>query len=506
MDWGPMLVMAIIAVIIGLGTYYNNQAEKRAEEEAAEVARKAAIVQHQENIQSLEQRLDNLVRSYFRAGAFLIDIGDEMTNILKSTNVESMALISNGFEKDIANQFYENVKEKCNCFKSFWEQRLDGLDSFIVDGKHYGRIYTEHWNSVCSMDGKSASARLNKYLDQMTTVEGAYELLTLKPYMCMELVWYFAMKKPFSAEDFQRAIQVYKRAFKVDHIDFIIADLYAKNQMGGEDVLQETVRNLLKTNRSGNQLTIIASALMWMKAYKSEAMILQHMLANGMEMNAKTQERLHALTNGGGKAPGSFEVKSSGSSLYFDVSALAWREEEYVGMFENLAFQDKTLTYSLAIRDENKELFVAQGLSVPNMQVIYNKFEDIFAEEYGTGVKLNLVNSIALSGSGEEHMDGILVTATECNQMSILIHIAKIGKKLIIKFYTLFMPAGADLAVQKQQALSVYKKLSLSVTMWESSLKDTMLMAVEQLLNAGNQTSADTSETVEPDHTDTPIF
>ena len=92
----------------------------------------------------------------------------------------------------------------------------------------------------------------------------------------------------------------------------IIADLYAKNQMGGEDVLQETVRNLLKTNCSGNQLTIIASVLMWMKAYKSEAMILQHMLANGMEMNAKTQERLHSLTNGGGKAPGSFEVKSSG--------------------------------------------------------------------------------------------------------------------------------------------------------------------------------------------------
>ena len=63
----------------------------------------------------------------------------------------------------------------------------------------------------------------------------------------------------------------------------IIADLYAKNQMGGEDVLQETVRNLLKTNCSGNQLTIIASVLMWMKAYKSEAMILQHMLANGMD-------------------------------------------------------------------------------------------------------------------------------------------------------------------------------------------------------------------------------
>ena len=47
------------------------------------------------------------------------------------------------------------------------------------------------------------------------------------------------------------------------------------------------------------------------------------------------------------------------------------------------------------------------------------------------------------------------------------------------------MPTGSDLPAQKQQALSMYKKLSPSVTMWESSLKDTMLMAVEQLLNAG---------------------
>lgn len=82
-------------------------------------------------------------------------------------------------------------------------------------------------------------------------------------------------------------------------------------------------------------------------------------------------------------------------------------------------------------------------------------------------------------------MDGIIVSSNECKQIGILIHIARIGKKLIIKFYTLFMPTGSDLPAQKQQALSMYKKLSPSVTMWESSLKETMLMAVQQLLNAG---------------------
>lgn len=86
-------------------------------------------------------------------------------------------------------------------------------------------------------------------------------------------------------------------------------------------------------------------------------------------------------------------------------------------------------------------------------------------------------------GSGEEKMEGILVSSNECKQMGIVIYIARIGRKLTIKFYTLFMPTAMDLATQKQEALSLYNKLSPSVTMWESSLKDTMLMALEQMLN-----------------------
>lgn len=255
--------------------------------------------------------------------------------------------------------------------------------------------------------------------------------------------------------------------------------------MGGEDVLRDSVRSLLKVEQDSQKLTLIASGLMWMNAYQSENIVLQHMLTTGREMTAKTQERLHSLTNCGGKAPSGFDVRSSNNSLYFDVSALAWKDDEYIGLFENLAFQDRTLTYSLAVRDENKDLFIAQGLNVPNRKDILKKFNDTFVEEYGSNVTTQEANCIALSGSGEEKMDGILVTSNECKQMGILIHIARIGKKLIIKFYTLFMPTGSDLVAQKQQALSMYKKLSPSVTMWESSLKDTMLMAVEQLLNAG---------------------
>lgn len=234
-------------------------------------------------------------------------------------------------------------------------------------------------------------------------------------------------------------------------------------------------------------LSLMASSLMWMNAYETEKMILRHMLTTGKKMTGKMQERLHTLTNGGGKAPSGFDVKSSSSEFYFDVSALAWRDDEYVGLFENLAFQDKNLTYSLAIRDENKELFIPQGINVPSNDLVLKKFSSVFTDEYGNSVTVRSANCVALSGSGEEKIDGILASSGECNQMGILIHIARIGKKLIIKFYTLFMPTGSDLAAQKQQALSIYKKLSPSVTMWESSLKDTMLMAVEQILNSNVQ-------------------
>lgn len=47
------------------------------------------------------------------------------------------------------------------------------------------------------------------------------------------------------------------------------------------------------------------------------------------------------------------------------VDVLDWKDDEYIGLFENLAFQDKALTYSLAVRDENKDLFIAQGINVP---------------------------------------------------------------------------------------------------------------------------------------------
>lgn len=374
--------------------------------------------------------------------------------------------------------------------------------SNMMDEKSYGKINKAYWDAVCVMKRDDAVNYISR-CEYLLSSNQFDDLFTIDIAMVMKCVWFFATEKTFSASDFQKAESVFSRVYKYSHADLIIAGLYAKKKMGGEDVLRDPVRDLLKVQGDSHILTLVASGLMWMNAYQAENTVLQYMLTTGKEMTAKTQERLHSLTNGGGKAPSGYDVQSSANSLYFDVSALAWKDDEYIGLFENLAFQDKTLAYSLAVRDENKELFIPQGINIPNTAVIVNKLKQVFAEEYGQGVVAQAANCIALSGAGEEKMDGILVSANENKQMGVLIHIARIGKKLIIKFYTLFMPTGTDLAIQKQQALSMYKKLSPTVTMWESSLKDTMLMAVEQLLNSTAQSTSNPDASGTPDD---PIF
>lgn len=387
-------------------------------------------------------------------------------------------------------------------FETFGKKVYSLSSSKMIDEKSYGKINKAYWDSVCAMKRDDAVSYISscEYLLGSTQFDELYAIDIEKVVKC---VWFFAVEKTFSASDFQKAENVFSRIYKHSHADLIIADLYAKKKMGGEDILRDPVRNLLKIQGDSHILTLIASGLMWMNAYQTEHAVLQHMLATGKEMTVKTQERLHSLTNGGGKAPSGFDVKSSTNFLYFDVSALAWKDDDYIGLFENLAFQDKALAYSLALRDENKDLFIPHGINVPNTSIILNKFKSVFEEEYGSGVVTQAINCIALSGSGEEKIDGILVSSNECKQMGILIHIARIGKKLIIRFYTLFMPTSSDLAAQKQQALSMYKKLSPTVTMWESSLKDTMLMAVEQLLNTNTKDSVGLNV---PDVPDNPIF
>ena len=92
--------------------------------------------------------------------------------------------------------------------------------------------------------------------------------------------------------------------------------------------------------------------------------------------------------------------------------------------------------------------------------------------------------------------------------MGIFVHLVKIGKKVDIKFYTLLMPENLSADEQLQKALSLQKKLSPAVNMWESSLKDTTLIGIQQLLNAESQTrhTSENQEFNKNMNTNEPVF
>ena len=396
-------------------------------------------------------------------------------------------------------------EKNVEAFKEFL-RRVQALPfTKMIKEECYGKFDEVYLSKIREMTRADAVGYI--YNCDAFIAQGDIQRITrISPSDLLSCAWFFAIEKPFSSLDFQKAVDLFFRITKQHHADIIIANLYAKKNMGGDDTLDEPVLSLLTFQTDARILTIVASGLMWMNAYRAEHTVLQHMLNAGMEMTAKAQERLYALTNGRGNAPGGYDVKSSEDKIYFDISALAWRDDEYSGLFENLAFQDKPLAYSLAIRDENKELFIPQEITVPSASDVASKLTSVFSEEYGNMVAIHPVACIALSGSDNETMDGFLITSNACKQMGVLMHITKIGKKLIVKFYTLFVPTSTDLAVQKQQALSIYKKLSPTVTMWESSLKDTMLMAVEQLLNSSTQGGHVPSANIPNSAANEPIF
>lgn len=426
-------------------------------------------------------------------GFFSSNYGSYQNTYLSLINtVSNMQLTNRKLKEASRNNDYSSTIEQyshlASEFDDFGKKANQLPYTYMMDVMNYGKIQKNYWNSICCLN-KSTVDTIIKNCEQNISFRQYLKIFAIDIDMILRCVWFYAIHKPYLAESFKKAVSIFNRLVEKPHIDVIIAELYAMKQVGGEDVLHEHIRNILKASYTTEELTLIASSLMWLNAYQAESMILQHMLSTGMQMSAKTQERLHSLTNGGGKAPNSFNISSNESYIYFDVSALTWKDDEYIGLFENLAFQEKKLSYSLAVRDENKEFFITPGIHVPRISDILKKLYSVFSEEYGNAVIANLKDCIALSGSGEEHIEGILVESNECKQMGILVHIACIGKKLNIKFYTLFMPNEIKLIDQKQQALSLYKKLSPSVTMWESSIKDTVLMAVQQLLNFVSQSN-----------------
>lgn len=494
-----MLLVAIVVMLLTF-VYYFVYKSKKEEVKKEELDKEQEIIREEKEIESMlkaydiaRQQFINTKYSIFDKSIDYVVISSELLNCVERMSAYNSTLPESK-QKNSAeiNSFLDFIDK----FKKFGEN-LNGYFSEVnMISCDYGKVNCDYFNYILSMKKDFIDESL-ELIENYVYSKSFDDLFESNPRILIDAVWFYALNKPFLLNDFENAKNVLNK-FHPDSkndIQWFIAEAYAINQMGGKEVLRNKVNDLLKTRGlSVDELMLLASSFMWMKAYNEEAIILNHMLSNKIQMTAKLQERLHSLSNGGENAPAGHDVVSKEDELFVDVSSLSWQDKEYQGFFENLIFQDKELSYSLAIRDEDKDLFISKGFSIPKIDDICKKVSELFEEEFGSETRVKKVQFNALSGNDIEKMEGFLAVTDACKQLGIFVHIARIGKKLNIKFYTLYMPEKEPLLAQKQKVMSIYRKINPIVNMWEKTITETILLAIQQILNTGTAATISTNE------------
>lgn len=484
----PIGIVLITAVVLYFSFCYETKAEKA---RIADEKRRKTWTAYNLSKQGFEDHKKKLFNNPINYAKSC----DELLSFVKQMKVHNSEFVEEEPDNELEIASFLRFVEKLRDFGITCKE-LVNKNSMLMS--EYGKVNIKYYNYISNLE-KVAVDNSVKQVEEYMRSKKFDNLVEKDPRILLDAMWFYAINKPFSLNDFEKAKKIINVLCpgSLDEIQWFIAEAYAINQMGGSNVLRNKINELLKNRRlSVEELSSLASSFMWMKAYNEEAIVLNYMLSNKMPMTAKLQERLHALSNGGGNAPVGYDVVSSDYDIYVDVSSLSWQDKEYQGFFENLIFQDKELSYSLAIRDEDKDLFISKGFSIPKIDDICKKVSELFEEEFGSETRVKKVQFNALSGNDIEKMEGFLAVTDACKQLGIFVHIARIGKKLNIKFYTLYMPEKEQVSNQKQKVMSIYKKINPIINMWENTLIETILLAIQQILNS-IPTSNETSETSE---------
>lgn len=471
------VIIGIVAVTVVGGVLYWFYSLYRDDKARTE----AELKGHRDGYSSAKEGFDLAINSLYKTPADYSSIFNKLTSFCDQM-LEEYRELPEAYRD--AYSSIESRQELAKRLKNYGQRVKKSIDEVKMLGEGYGNVNIKYFNYILSLKKDSVDASLDK-IEKLIQKNAYKDIWKTDIKVLIDAIWFYSISKPFSSVNFEKSISLLNTICPNNEIQWFIAEAYAINQMGAGNVLRDKLNDLLK-NRTLNveELTLLASGFMWMKAYNEESIVLNYMLSNKIQMSAKLQERLHSLSNGGGNAPTGHNVVSKDNEIYVDVSSLSWKDKEYEGFFENLVFQEKELAYSLAIRDEDKDLFISKTFSIPGTDHICRKISELFEEEFGSDVSVKKVICNALSGNGSEKIEGILAKSNAYKQLGVFVNVARIGKKVNIKFYTLYLPEKESLDAQKQKVISLYQKLSPVVTMWEKSMQETILMAIQQILNS----------------------
>ena len=293
---------------------------------------------------------------------------------------------------------------------------------------------------------------------------------------CM-LMWYYANKKPFDVNSFEKARTAFlmhtalyckdagareeMKAYSVGDEEFkiialgkveeVLARIYSKNQIGGagtvrqeKDYIDFWLSQRIKSE-DYEDCYLLASGLAWMELYELELDVLRKLVAADVQLPTDMQERLSFLESGGTVNIKLYDVDLT-KGFCFDNSSIDWKAKEFAVFFRKMAMKKTCVKYSMAISKWTKTLPLMSGQKI-SKDHLYQEFLKL-VEDFDGEIICEKTNAVAINLANVEYEDAILFRFTnKKNQrnrcVSVLFSCEKFGRNLNLTILTLFTPEEA---------------------------------------------------------------
>lgn len=306
------------------------------------------------------------------------------------------------------------------------------------------------------------------------------------------LMWYYAKKKTFDSDSFYESCSFFDEYTATNqHIaERVIAEIYAKNQMGGIELVRQDIdkyNNIIIKGRAFYQKDIV-SALAWMELYDLELIVLKNIVNAKGTLTDSMQERLIFLSDGGTYNIKFYDIKSVNNWLYYDSSSCTWTPKEYDIFFKKISMKNISLNYSLSINIWRKTIPLKSGQKVNNN--IYNEFINMI-QDFDGEVTCKQVKAKAIDLENLIYENAILFEfKSERNRcMSILFSCEKFGRNLNLVILTMFTPEK-DLSPKDMKTYA----LAISKNIYVESFRESILQAIDEVLKEKTEVYEDISE------------
>lgn len=396
--------------------------------------------------------------------------------------------------RDTNNQLLSSV----NSLMDFYNQ-----SSCIADEKTYGKVNKKFLKSVNELTLNEETIDNLKFI--FNKISSEKQLSFLNRNFVENLLYNLyavVFKTPFDAQLYSTIYDMYDKYtyviyndgynnYAVPSFDSMFTKIYAYYHMG-KGVLKQISSQIdlwIKANLLHNKKNILlmASCMMWIGNYETELRLLRVAASNNIRMESNIQERLRFLESGGTSGPKLYEGVDR-QKLNYDYSSISWDEKKFKLFFENLMFQDRPLTYCLAI-SEFRKTFKAKKSKPIKIEDIFNALSLMAKNEYMSEISCKIIDTNVLSENSSFHENTVLIKIEKdelnVQHAGIVVIYSCIGLNVNVQIISLFIP---------QQKLSIKENMELAIGMqtdsypklknYLDSIKDSVAREIDKICEA----------------------